>query len=138
MTATILEILVGLFAGMNILQFVFWRKTKRKLEAETAMSEIEAQQAKTDLQQDQFDYVNDQLSKIQQEYYDLAAKYRETMTLHLSEIDEKCNEIAGLKSKLTYFKGLRCYRSECTQRIRTSPYKKDDTSPSIQRLEDET
>lgn len=124
MSEELLGIITSLLAGMNVLQFIFWRKTKRKYEAETAKTEVETEQAKTDLHQDQYDYVNEQLSKIQQEYYDLAARYRETMTKHLMEIDEKCNEIAELKSKLVYFKGLRCYRSDCNIRIKESPYKK--------------
>ena len=42
---------------------------------------------------------------------------RATMSEHLKEIDGKCNEIAQLKSKLSYFKGLRCYRSACANRM---------------------
>lgn len=131
MSETLLGIIASLFLGVNILQFLFWRKTKRKYEAETAKTEVETEQAKNDLHQDQYDYVNEQLSKIQQEYYDLAARYRETMTQHLMEIDGKCNEIAELKSKLVYFKGLRCYRSDCAERIKESPYKKvkEESSP---------
>lgn len=125
MTDTVLEIGLSLLGGLNIFQFIFFRKTKRRLEAETAKTEIETAQAKVDLHQDQYDYVSEQLSKIQQEYYDLAARYRETMTEHLKEIDQKCNEIAELKSKLVYFKGLRCYRSDCAERIKESPYKKN-------------
>ena len=124
MSETLLSIIATLFLGVNVFQFIFWRKTKRKYEAETAKAEAEAGQAQTDLHQDQYDYVNEQLSKIQKEYYDLAARYRETMTQHLMEIDQKCNEIAELKSKLVYFKGLRCYRSDCELRIKESPYKK--------------
>lgn len=130
MTDEILAILASLLGGLNIFQIIFFRKTKRRLEAETAKTEVETEQAKTDLHQDQYDYVNEQLSKIQQEYYDLAAKYRETMTQHLMEIDQKCNEIAELKSKLVYFKGLRCYRSDCATRIKLSPYKKDGQANS--------
>ena len=89
--------------------------------AEKALTE--AQHNAVDLHQDQYDFVNAQLTKIQQEFYDLAEKYRKNMSDNLIEIDQKCNEIAELKSKLVYFKGLRCYLSDCGERIRESPYK---------------
>ena len=123
MTDTILSILVALFGGCNVFQFLFLRATKKKYAAEVKQVEVAAEQGRVDLQQDQYDYVQGQLSKIQQEYYDLAEMYRRTMTEHLQEIDGKCNEIAELKSKLIYFKGLRCYCSDCDRRIKESPYK---------------
>lgn len=123
MTETILSVLVTLLGGVNIFQFLFWRATKKKYEAEASTAATAARHSQIDLQQDQFDYVNTQLSKIQKEYYELAATYRETMTKHLQEIDAKCNEIAELKSKLVYFKGLRCYSSDCPSRVKDSPYK---------------
>lgn len=128
---TFLAILSALLGGVNILQLIFFRSTKKKYSAEAQKAEVEVQQAKADMHQDQYDYVNEQLSKIQQEYYSLAAKYRETMTAHLQEIDQKCNEIAELKSKLVYFKGLRCYCSDCANRIKESPYKKNDTESKV-------
>lgn len=123
MTDAFLSILIALLGGVNIFQIFFLRSTKKKYEAEAEKAHTEAQQGKVSLQQDQYDYVNEQLSKIQGEYYNLADKYRKTMTDHLQEIDGKCNEIAELKSKLVYFKGLRCYRSDCGERIRESPYR---------------
>ncbi len=135
MSNTLLSILVTLFAGLNVFQFIFIRITKRKYAAEAAKAEAEAGQLQTDLHQDQYDYVNEQLSKIQKEYYDLAARYRETMTQHLMEIDVKCNEIAELKSKLVYFKGLRCYCSDCDRRVKDSPYKKDEITKPYKKEE---
>ncbi|MCQ2058659.1 MAG: hypothetical protein MJY71_02375 [Bacteroidaceae bacterium] len=120
----ILPILIALLGGANVFQFLFFRSTQKKYAADAKVAETQAEHGRVDLQQDQFDYVNTQLSKIQQEYYELAAKYRETMTQHLQEIDEKCNEIASLKSRLVYFKGLRCYCSECANRIQENPYNK--------------
>ena len=113
MTETLLTIAVALFGGLNIFQFIFLRATKQKYEAEASKAATEAKHERIDLQQDQYDYVNAQLTKIQEEYYTLADRYRSTMSQHLKEIDGKCNEIAQLKSKLSYFKGLRCYRSDC-------------------------
>lgn len=40
-------------------------------------------------------------------------------------ISNKCNEIASLKSQVTYLKGLRCYNSVCSQRIKINPDKSE-------------
>lgn len=128
MTDTILSIALALFGGLNIFQFIFFRATKQKYEAEAQKEKTEAEHGRIDLQQDQYDYVNAQLTKIQEEYYTLADRYRSTMSQHLKEIDGKCNEIAQLKSKLSYFKGLRCYRSACANRLWENPDKKDKTN----------
>lgn len=135
MTDTILSILVALFGGCNVFQFLFLRATKKKYAAEVKQVEIAAEQGRVDLQQDQYDYVQGQLSKIQQEYYELAEKYRRNMTEHLQEIDGKCNEIAELKSKVIYFKGLRCYCSDCDRRIKESPYKDGNGKKSSTEIE---
>lgn len=131
MTDTLLSIIAALFGGLNIFQFLFFRSTKKKYEAEANKAQVEAAHGRVDLQQDQYDYVNAQLTKIQTEYYALADKYRATMTEHLQEIDGKCNEIATLKSKLAYFKGLRCYQSSCANRIFDSPYKKNSNEENL-------
>lgn len=123
MLDTILAILTALFGGANILQFLFYRATKKKYEADADKASTAAAHDKLDLHQDQYDYVNAQLSKIQEEYYALADRCRKMTSDHLLEIDGKCNEIAELKSKVTYFKGLRCYRADCPTRIQESPYK---------------
>ncbi len=125
MAETILGIFVALFGGLNIFQILFFRSTKRKYEADANKAQIEVAQGRQDLHQDQYDYVNSQLTKIQEEYYTLADRYRATMTEHLKEIDDKCNEIAKLKSRLAYFKGLRCYRSACKERIWENPDKSE-------------
>ena len=125
MSDTLLGIALALFGGLNIFQFLFFRATKQKYEAEAQKEKTEAEHGRIDLQQDQYDYVNAQLTKIQEEYYTLADRYRSTMSQHLKEIDGKCNEIAQLTSKLSYFKGLRCYRSACANRLWENQDKKD-------------
>lgn len=128
MTETLLTIAVALFGGLNIFQFIFLRSTKQKYEAEASKASTEAKHVCIDLYQDQYDYVNAQLTKIQEEYYALADRYRSTMSEHLKEIDSKCNEIAQLKSKLSYFKGLRCYSSACSNRMWENPDNKETKS----------
>ena len=124
-----LGIMTALLGGCNIFQLLFLRSTRRRYEAQTRRESTEAEHARIDLQQDQYDYVSQQLSRIQTEYHELAERYRRAMTENLAHIDEKCREIADLRAKLTYFKGLRCYRSACIERISKSPYKehRDET-----------
>lgn len=121
--STFLPNLLSFAGGGGLVGFVSLKYEQKKSKAEAEKVQTAADHDRLDLHQDQYDYVNAQLSKIQQEYYDLASRYRETMTAHLLEIDAKCNEIAELKSKLTYFKGLRCYQSDCPSRVKESPYR---------------
>lgn len=114
----IYPLLLALFAGTDVLTFVLWRKTKRRVEAKTKSSEIETQQKAVDLAQDQYDYVLQQLTKYQNEYFSLLDRVQSSARAHTEEIEQKCNEIAELKSKVAYFRGIRCYRCDCGQRIR--------------------
>jgi hypothetical protein len=41
-------------------------------------------------------------------------------------ISAKCNEIATLKSKVTYLKGIRCYNFTCKHRTITNPDKTEE------------
>lgn len=141
-TETILTVLACLLGGVNIFQVLFLRSTKKKFEAEADAAKAEADKARTevkqgelDLRQDQYEYVYTQLTKVQQDYNALAERYRATMTEHLNEIDAKCNEIAGLKSKVAYFRGLRCYRSSCAQRVAQSPFKEETSNPNTDKNE---
>lgn len=45
-TTTLFAILTALFGGLNILQFIFFRSTKKKYEAEGVVAEAEAGEAK--------------------------------------------------------------------------------------------
>lgn len=129
---TILGILSTLFGGLNIFQFLFYRSEKKKSEAEAESANIDAKQKNIDLQQDQFDYLLDKLTKYQNDYFELAEKLQEEANRHATEmqettqrftsiINEKCNEIAELKSKIIYFKNLRCYNTNCPHRMSQNP-----------------
>lgn len=131
----ILSIATTLFGGLNIFQLVFWRSERKKHNAEASSADTDAKQKEIDLHQDQYDFLLQKLSDYQKEYYDLAEKLKKATTEHYNEIEDmnrkfsllindKCNEIAVLKSKLIYFKGLRCYDSACPKRISVNP--KDD------------
>lgn len=116
----ILGIISGVFGGLNIFQFIFWRSEEKKLKAEAESAVTDAKQKNIDLQQDQYDFLLEKLTKYQEEYYALADKMQEEMKKHVMQINIKCNEISELKSKLIYFKGLRCYKSDCPMRIKTN------------------
>lgn len=117
----ILEIVLALLGGLNIYQLITWRIQRDKLLTELKTLKLEAKQKETDLVQDQYDYVFLQLSKLQNEYMELQSRVRSEANEHSKAIQEKCNEIAALKSKITYYKGLRCYRSGCDTRICNNP-----------------
>lgn len=116
-----LGIVASLLAGTNIYQLVCYRSMKEKLGAEAKTASVEAHHKEIDLHQDQYDYLLKKLSEFQKQYFELSSKLQQETQLHLEAINAKCNELAELKSKLIYFKGLRCYRSDCSQRIRINP-----------------
>ncbi len=128
----ILEIALTLLGGLNVYQLIYWRIQKEKLIVELENQKTEAKQKKTDLVQDQYDYVFGQLSKLQNEYLQLQDKVRKEANEHSVVIQNKCNEIAELKSKVVYYKGLRCYRSSCNIRISNNPKEYETSGESEQ------
>lgn len=117
---TLSTILLSALGGLNIFQIFFWKQKKRKEEAEVLQVEAEAKAKTIELQQDQYTYLIDTLNRVQKDYYDLDEKARQLII----DIQEKCSEIALLKSKITYLKGISCYRTNCEIRI----IKKDNES----------
>lgn len=112
--------LLSALGGLNIFQIFFWKQKKRKEEAEVIQAETDAKAKTIELQQDQYTYLIDTLNRVQQDYYNLDEKARQLII----DIQEKCSEIALLKSKITYLKGISCYRTNCEIRI----IKKDNES----------
>lgn len=117
----VLGIVASLLAGTNIYQLFCYRSMKIRLTAEAKTASVEAEHKEIDLHQDQYDYLLRKLSEFQNQYFELSSKLQHETQQHLEAINAKCNELAELKSKLVYFKGLRCYRSDCSQRIRINP-----------------
>lgn len=122
----ILAIAVALLSGLNIFQIIFWRTQRDKMRAEADASTTEAHRKEIDLQQDQYDYLLEKLNLFQEQYFDLSKRLQDEMQTHINAINEKCDEIALLKSKLVYFKGLRCYRSDCSIRKAIADKKEED------------
>lgn len=119
----ILTIATTLLGGLNVFQMIFWRIEKRKMVAGASALETEAKQKGIDLQQDQYDYLLEKLSKFQSDYFELLEKVQKDAKGHAELINVKCNEIAELKSKLTYYRGISCYKSDCSTRILRYPKK---------------
>lgn len=117
----ILGVIASLLAGTNIYQLICYRSMKEKIGAEAKAASVEATHKEIDLHQDQYDYLLNKLSEFQRQYFDMSSRLQTEMQQHLEVINSKCNELAELKSKLVYFKGLRCYKSDCSLRIRVNP-----------------
>ena len=126
METTLFEILTALFAGCNVLQFVFWRQTKQKTQAEADGATVDVQQKIKDLHTDAYEDLVERLNKYQNDYFDLGEKVQQMSREFTEKITSKCNEIAELKSQVIYFKGLRCYKSDCSLRIGKNPKDKQE------------
>lgn len=126
-------ILLAVFGGANIWQFIYYKTQRDKLRAEAdklkAMADEEKVNAKhkgLDLMQDQADYLLEKLNTVQADYVALQSQMRTEMANHTMTINTKCNEIAELKSKVIYLKGIRCYKSDCSLRISVNPKDSSD------------
>lgn len=117
----ILGTFASLLVGTNIYQLMENRSMRQKIKSEAKSAAVDAEHKEIDLHQDQYDYLLTKLSEFQKQYFELSSRLQQETQHHLEAINKKCNELAELKSKLVYFKGLRCYKSDCSYRIRTNP-----------------
>lgn len=122
----------GLGAAITYLLTLKSNRTKAKAEAEVA--QINAEHEKLDLTQDKYEFLQSTLDKYVRDYHELESDFRKQLATirehmdnlmrdHSKIIAEKCNEIASLKSQVTYLKGIRCYKFTCNQRIKNNPEK---------------
>ena len=132
----ILAIVTVLLGGVNIFQLVYYKTQRDKLRAEADSAQVDAQHKGLDLMQDQADYLMKELSNVQTQYVNLQKQIREESANHTNTIHEKCNEIAVLKSKVVYLKGLRCYKSDCSLRISVNPKDKSDEQQFTERTKE--
>ena len=112
--------------------YIFTFKAKKlQAEAEAESTEIEVEHKKQDLKQDQYDFLQKTCDKYIKDYHTLENDFRKQLQTLRDEIDkislekskaisDKCNEIAELKSKVTFLQGIRCYNFTCQHRIKTS------------------
>lgn len=120
--------------GALLTYLVTFKSKKKQAEAEAEQQEIEVEQKKQDLKQDQYDYLQKTCDKYIKDYHELEGCFRKQiselreqinkiMLENSKAISDKCNEIAALKSEVTYLKGIRCYNFTCQNRIKINPDK---------------
>ena len=130
----IIEILGILRGGGGIGSFVTWvfhfKSEKRIKEAEAKQSEKTVESMATANDRDKFESMYVQITKMMQDYNNLSddyRNYRQGATVKernfQKKVDEKCQELAALKSQVQYLKGLRCYNTTCSHRMKTNPEK---------------
>ena len=130
----IIEILGILLGGGGIGSFVTWafqlKSEKRIKEAEAKQSEQTVESMATANDRDKFESMYVQITKMMQDYNNLSddyRNYRQGATVKernfQKKVDEKCQELAALKSQVQYLKGLRCYNTTCSHRMKTNPEK---------------
>ena len=99
--------------------------------AEAESTEVEVEHKKQDLKQDQYDFLQKTCDKYIKDYHTLENDFRKQLQTLRDEIDkislekskaisDKCNEIAELKSKVTFLQGIRCYNFTCQNRIKNN------------------
>lgn len=135
---TLYEQILHLIGGGSvgaIITYLFTFKSKVKREkAEAEILTVKSEHDRTDLQEDQFEFLQNKLDKYIRDYHELEETFRNKMRQLRDSIDnvakenslvisEKCNEIAALKSEITYLKGIRCYNFTCDKRIKVNPDK---------------
>lgn len=118
-----------------VITYIFtFRSRQKQANAEADEAEINVEQKVFDLRHDQYEYLQQTCDKYIKDYHELEGDFRkqivelrEHMDKLMSEksqaIAEKCTEIAGLKSKIAYLNGIRCYDFTCPKRIRINPDK---------------
>lgn len=123
--------------GAVITYICTFKSKKKQVEAEAESSIVDVEQKKTGLKQDQYDYLQKTCDKYIKDYHELEGDFRKQISELREQMDKimleksqaisaKCNEIATLKSKVTYLKGIRCYNFTCKHRIITNPDKTEE------------
>lgn len=118
-----------------IITYICTFKSRKKLATvEADSAEIDMEQKKTTLYQDQYQYLQELCDKYLKEYHELEATFKsqivdirtqiDTMMIEKSKIiQDKCVEIAELKSKVAYLNGIKCYDFTCPKRNLINPIK---------------
>lgn len=123
--------------GATITYIFTFRSKQKQAKAAAVEAEVDAEQKVFDLRHDQYEYLQQTCDKYIKEYHELEGDFRkqivelrERMDTLMSEksqvITEKCTEIAGLKSKIAYLNGVRCYDFTCPKRVRKNPDKTNE------------
>lgn len=123
--------------GAVVTYICTFKSKKKQVEAEAESSMVDVEQKKTDLKQDQYDYLQKTCDKYIKDYHELEGDFRKQIQELREQMDKlmleksqaisaKCIEVASLKSKATYLKGIRCYNFTCKNRIMINPDKTEE------------
>lgn len=130
----VLEILGVILGSGGLSSFITWmvhlNANKKLKDAEVAQSESVVENLKDTNKKDKFESMYVQITKMMHDYNELSddyRAYRQVATVKernfQKKVDDKCSELASLKSQIQYLKGLRCYDTTCPNRIKTNPEK---------------
>ena len=117
--------------GAAITYVLTFKSKRMQAMAEAESTELEVEHKKQDLKQDQYDFLQKTCDKYIKDYHTLENDFRKQLQTLRDEIDkislekskaisDKCNEIAELKSKVTFLQGIRCYNFTCQNRIKNN------------------
>ena len=127
----ILGIVLGSGGIGSLLTWIFHFKAEKKLKnIEVQRNEKSLENITNTVDRDKFEYMYVQITKMMQDYNNLSDDYRTyrqsavlTERNFQKKVDEKCQELAALRSQIQYLKGLRCYNTTCPNRINFNPEK---------------
>ena len=127
----ILGIVLGSGGIGSLLTWIFHFKAEKKLKSiEVQRNEKSLENITNTVDRDKFESMYVQITKMMQDYNDLSDDYRSyrqsavlTERNFQKKVDEKCQELAALRSQIQYLKGLRCYNTTCPNRIKFNPEK---------------
>ena len=117
--------------GAAITYILTFKSKRLQAMAEAESTEVEVEHKKQDLKSDQYDFLQKTCDKYIKDYHTLENDFRKQLQTLRDEIDkislekskaisDKCNEIAELKSKVTFLQGIRCYNFTCQNRIKNN------------------
>lgn len=117
--------------GAAITYILTFKSKRLQAMAEAESTEVEVEHKKQDLKQDQYDFLQKTCDKYIKDYHTLENDFRKQLQTLRDEIDkislekskaisDKCNEIAELKSKVTFLQGIRCYNFTCQNRVKNN------------------
>lgn len=111
----VLIVLTSLFGGLNILQLIFWQAERKKANASAEAIELENQKKQQEMRTDEVERLYKQLDALTEKWFKMQ-----------KEANEAMNQVAAMKTEVTYLKGLRCYNTLCAVRIR---HKENELQP---------
>lgn len=114
------EILISFASGGLVTligSFLFLRAKKKKEFADASLAEANAHKQHIENKVMEFDYYIKRLDQIEKDYDALRLAKQISDNEYDKKVRDKCTEISVLRSKVVFLSGLRCDRSDCSQRL---------------------